>query len=241
MIHTTLCISDLNGSRNKQKTIKNINVTLKERESLVIFGPNGAGKTTLLKTIMGLETISSGTIQLNGQHLQNKNVRERAYLGIGYCPEGRRLFPGLTVWETLAVSFNGERTNREKRINEIFELLPALKIKKNDHAWSLSGGQQQMLAIARATINNPKLVLLDEPTLGLSPIMVDEIMGIIDSIKGEGATIVIAEQKIAPSLSRGDIVVVLSRGEIIYKGSRGDIDPKKIASMVMSGNYKHYS
>jgi len=159
-------------------------------------------------------------------------------LGISYCPEGRRLFPGLTVWETLAVSFSGKKAERDQRIEEIFELLPALKIKKGDRAWSLSGGQQQMLAIARATINTPKLILLDEPTLGLSPVMIDEIMEIIGSIKKNGATIIMAEQKIEPSLSIGDLVIVLSRGEIIYKGTGDDIDPDQIASMVMTGSFE---
>ena len=185
---------------------------------------------------MGLEKTLTGTIQFNGQDLHNHKARHRAHLGIGFCPEGRRLFPGLTVWETLAVSFNGTKKMRKKRIDEMFELLPALKIKTNERAWSLSGGQQQMLAIARATINKPQLILLDEPTLGLSPIMIDQVMEIIGSIKNDGAAIIIAEQSIEPSLSMADVVVVLSRGEIIYKGARQDIDHNQIASMVMTGN-----
>ena len=231
-----LTISDLSGLCGREKTIKNINIILNKRESLVIFGANGAGKTTLIRTIMGLEKTLTGTIQFNGQDLHNHKARQRAHLGIGFCPEGRRLFPGLTVWETLAVSFNGTKKMRKKRIDEMFELLPALKIKINERAWSLSGGQQQMLAIARATINKPQLILLDEPTLGLSPIMIDQVMEIIGSIKNDGAAIIMAEQSIEPSLSMADVVVVLSRGEIIYKGARQDIDHNQIASMVMTGN-----
>ena len=238
MNNTTLTISNLNGIHKSEQTIRDIEITLKEHQSMVIFGANGAGKTSLLRAIMGLDKISSGTIQMNGQNFHTMSTRQRAHLGIGYCPAGRRLFPGLTVWETLAVSFSGKKAERDQRIEEIFELLPALKIKKGDRAWSLSGGQQQMLAIARATINTPKLILLDEPTLGLSPVMIDEIMEIIGSIKKNGATIIMAEQKIEPSLSIGDLVIVLSRGEIIYKGTGDDIDPDQIASMVMTGSFE---
>ena len=238
MNNATLTISNLNGIHKSEQTIRDIEITLKQHQSMVIFGANGAGKTSLLRAIMGLDKISSGTIQMNGQNFHTMSTRQRAHLGIGYCPEGRRLFPGLTVWETLAVSFSGKKAERDQRIEEIFALLPALKIKKGDRAWSLSGGQQQMLAIARATINTPKLILLDEPTLGLSPVMIDEIMEIIGSIKKNGATIIMAEQKIEPGLSIGDLVIVLSRGEIIYKGPSDDIDPDQIASMVMTGSFE---
>jgi branched-chain amino acid transport system ATP-binding protein len=238
MTSMLLNISQLTGTRGGHTTIQDITLDLKTGKSMIILGANGSGKTTFLRSIMGLEKISTGTIKFLGHDIKNKPTRKRAMLGIGYCPEGRRLFPGLTVWETLAVAFNGTKTERKQRIHEIFTLLPALKIKKSDHAWSLSGGQQQMLAIARAIINKPKLVLLDEPTLGLSPMIITEVMNIIRSIIREGVTIIMAEQRIESALMIGDLFAVFSRGRIIHKGLVNEIDPDQIASMVISGKDK---
>jgi branched-chain amino acid transport system ATP-binding protein len=238
MTNMLLNINQLTGTRDGHTTIQDITLDLKTGKSMIVLGANGSGKTTFLRSIMGLEKISTGTIKFLGHDIKNKPTRKRAMLGIGYCPEGRRLFPGLTVWETLAVAFNGTKTERKQRIHEIFTLLPALKIKKSDHAWSLSGGQQQMLAIARAIINKPKLVLLDEPTLGLSPMIITEVMNIIRSIIREGATIIMAEQRIESALMIGDLFAVFSRGRIIHKGLVNEIDRDQIASMVISGKDK---
>lgn len=211
-----------------------LSVTLKVGGSLAILGANGAGKSSLLRAVMGFEQPEAGRVLLDGQDLVTTRVRDRAALGIGFCPEGRRLFPGLTVEETLAVGFVGPTRQRRMRIDEMLDMFPALAGKRRDRAWSLSGGQQQMLAIARAIMNQPRLVLLDEPTLGLAPMIIDEVLDIIRTITATGTGVLLAEQNVGPALRVAEDVIVLVRGSSVHTGPARALSPSQAAKLMLS-------
>jgi branched-chain amino acid transport system ATP-binding protein len=215
--------------------VRDLDATLAAGGTLAVLGANGAGKSSLLRAVMGLEAAATGRVLLDGEDLASMSARQRALGGIGFCPEGRRLFPGLTVEETLAVAFHGSSRERRTRIGEMFELFPALADKRRARAWSLSGGQQQMVAIARAIMNRPRLVLLDEPTLGLAPMIINEVLGVIKAITETGAGVVLAEQNVAPAKRVADWIVVLARGSVVHAGPAGDLSSERVASLMLSG------
>lgn len=182
---------------------------------VAVLGPNGAGKSTLLRAVAGAMPVSRGRIRLGEIEISDLPPERRAALGIGWCPEGRRLFPGLTVEETLDVAAPGRAPRRAERITAMLALFPALADKRRETAWRLSGGQQQMLAIARAVIAEPKVVLLDEPSLGLAPVARDQVFATIRRIADSGAAVLLAEQDTPRALAIADRVVVLARGRLL--------------------------
>jgi len=212
-----------------------LDARLEQGEVLSIMGANGAGKSSLLRAVIGLEAAAEGRVLLDEVDLTALKPRDRAARGIGFCPEGRRLFPGLTVEENLAVVFEGASRARRARVEEMFARFPALAAKRRDRAWSLSGGQQQMLAIARAIMNAPRLVLLDEPTLGLAPMIIDEVLEIVRAIAVEGTGVLMAEQNVAPALRVADRVLVLARGRVVEGGSADDLSAERIATLMLTG------
>jgi branched-chain amino acid transport system ATP-binding protein len=179
-------------------------------EAVGLIGPNGAGKSTLLKAVMGLVP-ARGTIRFEGAELGQLAPERRAALGIGYAPEGRRVFRGLTVAENLDVAGAAERARRTEAALNLF---PALRPHLNRRAWQLSGGQQQMLAIARALVAGPKLLLLDEPSLGLAPIVLEELTPALARIAAGGTALLIAEQNAARLRGVAGRVVEISRGRL---------------------------
>jgi len=228
-------IKALQVERGGILAVDGIDLLVRPGVVLAIVGSNGAGKSTLLRTIMGFERPSSGALRMDGMDLRGKNPRARYRLGVGYCPEGRRLFPGMTVEETLAVANAGGARERRTRVSAMLDRFPALAKKRGDRAWSLSGGQQQMLAIARALMNGPRLVLLDEPTLGLAPMTVDDMLTTVRTIAGTGVGVLLAEQNVGPALRVADEVLVLVRGVQVHYGSADDLDVEQVARLILAG------
>ncbi|MCW5770748.1 MAG: ABC transporter ATP-binding protein [Rhodospirillaceae bacterium] len=182
---------------------------------LALLGPNGAGKTSLLKAAMGLVPAAAGSIQFAFDHITTDPPELRARRGIAYVPEGRRVFPGLTARENLEVAAFAPPPERKRRMDRVLALFPQLKLHLARRAWQLSGGQQQMLAIGRAMMTAPKLLLLDEPSLGLAPVLVDQLFERIGSLAVEGTAVLLAEQNAAAALTVAGRAVVLREGHVV--------------------------
>jgi branched-chain amino acid transport system ATP-binding protein len=230
-----LMIDGLTVERGGGAVVRDLSISLADGEVVAVLGANGAGKSSLLRAVIGFETAATGRVVLAGRDLASTRPRDRAARGIGFCPEGRRLFPGLTVEETLAVAFAGPGRARRARIEEIFERFGPLADKRRERAWSLSGGQQQMLAIARAIMNHPRLLLLDEPTLGLAPIIIDEVLETIRWISAGGAAVLLAEQNLAPALGVADQVLILARGAVLHAGPAAGLSVERAAGLMLAG------
>lgn len=203
----------------------------------VLIGPNGAGKSTVLKSIFNLTTIYGGNIFLNGKDITGLPTYELIELGIGYVPQGRQIFPSLTVKENLEM---GAFLSREpdlvgKRIGEIMGMFPDLKARMQDYAFSLSGGQQQLLAMARAMMQNPSLLLLDEPSIGLAPRIVGQIFQKIQEINNKGTSILMVEQNARMATAIADEIYVLESGKIALHGDRKILKMKKIQQIYLGG------
>jgi branched-chain amino acid transport system ATP-binding protein len=196
--------------------IKGISATVGEGEIVSLLGANGAGKTTTLKTISGVRPLTSGRISFEGEDLASVPAHRRVQMGIGQAPEGRGIFPGMTVVENLEM---GAYTRRGAQLTEdferVFELFPRLEERRRQAGGTLSGGEQQMLAIGRALMARPKLLLLDEPSLGLAPKLVAQIFNIITEINAQGTTILLVEQNAAQALQRADRAYVLETGRVV--------------------------
>jgi branched-chain amino acid transport system ATP-binding protein len=197
----------------------NIDLFIGAAEAVALVGANGAGKSTLMRSIMGLGPRVSGAILFDGKSIENLGTEERVRHGIGYSPEGRRVFPGLTVIENMEVASRESSALRQKRIERMFNMFPQLVPKRDAFAWQLSGGQQQMLAIARALMTRPRLLLLDEPSLGLSPLLATQVINNIRDIVSEGTSVLLAEQNVGKALEVSDRAYVLRLGEIVQRGT----------------------
>lgn len=179
-------------------------------EVVAVLGPNGAGKSSLLKALIGLVPAAAGTVHLAGRDIAQLNPERRARAGIGYVPEGRRVFPGMTVTDNLLA---GARKDGPA-LDTVYALFPALAEKARARAWTLSGGQQQMLSIGRALMTGPKLLLLDEPSLGLAPGLVDAIMGHVTEIAAQGTAVLLVEQNAAAACAVADRGLMLDLGRV---------------------------
>jgi branched-chain amino acid transport system ATP-binding protein len=200
--------------------VKDVSFQVDAGQILSIVGANGAGKTTIINSIMGFVRPKKGVVQLDGQDVTGRSPRELARLGVAIVPEGRRVFPGLTVKENLEMGAVRLGRGKDKTsIDRVYELFPPLVALQNRLAWSLSGGEQQMLAIGRALMLRPRLILMDEPSLGLSPALVNRVMGAITNIRGEGVGIVLVEQNTRHALRIADAGLVLRVGEVIKTGT----------------------
>jgi branched-chain amino acid transport system ATP-binding protein len=203
--------------------LRDIALAVRAGEAVALLGANGAGKSTLMKAIIGLLRPVGGRIAFDGRDLRGIPTARRARLGIGYCPEGRRVFPGLTVRENLAVACWEAAASRARRLDEAYAMFPVLGEMRSRLAWQLSGGQQQMLAIGRSLMNAPRLLLLDEPSLGLSPRLTDEVLGRIPLITSSGVAVLLAEQNAAKALEICDNVFVLKLGSVTQSGRAADL------------------
>ena len=206
--------------------LQGVSLRVNDGEAVALVGANGAGKTTLLKSIGGVLTARSGGILLDGRPISQIPAFERVKLGIALVPEGRRLFSRLKVRENLLLGTytNKDRTHRARRLEFVFSLFPILSERAEQRAGTLSGGQQQMLAIGRALMLNPKLLMLDEPSLGLSPVMVDQIMETLQTLhRQQGMTILLVEQNVPAALELCERGYVLQTGRVVLHGSSAEL------------------
>ena len=220
-------IKDLRVHYGKIEAIKGISFHVNQGEIVTLIGANGAGKTTTLKTISGLRGVSSGSIIFDGKDISKMPAHERVNLGISQAPEGRGIFPGMTVLENLEMG-KFHRKNRKNEMDEdldmVYELFPRLKERAFQDGGTLSGGEQQMLAIGRALMARPKLLLLDEPSMGLAPQMIANIFRIITEInKSQGVTILLVEQNAQQALQRADRAYILETGNIVKEAKASDL------------------
>lgn len=213
-------VRDLHVSYGMLEVLHGINLRVGEGEIVALIGPNGAGKTTLLKTVSGLLWPTSGQIEFMGRRIDRMPAEKIIKLGISHCPEGRRVFARSTVLENLeAGAFTrSDQKEIQEDIAEFFRRFPVLEQRKNQYAGTLSGGEQQMLAISRALMSRPKLLLLDEPSMGLAPQLVAEVFRIIKNIYERGTTILLVEQNAKMALTVAHRAYVLEAGEIQLEG-----------------------
>lgn len=214
-------IKDLKLNYGVIQALKGINLEVNEGEIVTLIGANGAGKSSILKAISGIEKISGGSIVYNGEDLNKVSAKQRVKLGISQVPEGRRIFPGLSVLENLEMGayLRKDKAEKAKSLAEVYQLFPILKERANQDAATLSGGEQQMLAMGRALMSKPKIMLLDEPSMGLAPILVKEIFSIIEGIKEQGVTVLLVEQNAKMALSIADRAYVLETGKVVLSGT----------------------
>jgi branched-chain amino acid transport system ATP-binding protein len=213
-------IKDVHVHYNKVAALKGIDLAVPQDGIVTIIGANGAGKSTTLRAISGLVPVSKGEILFAGTRIDKLPPEKIVALGIAHVPEGRRVFPGLTVEENLRTGafLRSDQAGIAKDLDEVFEHFPRLKERRTQWARSLSGGEQQMLAIGRALMSRPKMLVLDEPSMGLSPVMVQEIARIIREIVGRGVAVVLVEQNAGLALKLARFAYVLETGNIALKG-----------------------
>lgn len=209
------------------QALKGISLSVEKGEVVTLLGANGAGKSTTLRTISGLIQAATGEVLFEGQAIQRMSPEAIVRLGIAHVPEGRRIFPGLTVTENIMLGASSRKrmSGAEMRadVDDMFTIFPDLKRLSKALGWSLSGGQQQMLAVARGLMAKPKLLMLDEPSLGLAPIIVQQLFAVIRQIRDRGMTILLVEQNANMALSVADRGYVLEIGELIVDGSPSEL------------------
>ncbi len=211
--------------------LEGINLAMAQGESLSIIGRNGVGKSTLLETIMGHTTLHAGAISLDGRRIEAAQAHERALAGLGYVPQEREIFPSLSVRENLEIGARAGHWTAER----VFDLFPNLKERLANAGSQLSGGEQQMLAIARALMTNPSVLLMDEPTEGLAPVIVQALAQVLLRLRGEGGlSIVLVEQNSRVALEFAARTVVMDRGRIVFDGESERLrrDPEFLASLI---------
>lgn len=218
-------VKDLDVYFGAVHALKGLSLHVEEGEIVTLIGANGAGKTTTLRAISGVIKHRSGSIRFNGKETIKYPAQTIVLMGISHVPEGRRIFPGMTVMENLEMGAYTRKDRAEVRrdFQKIFERFPRLDERKKQIAGTLSGGEQQMLAISRALMSRPRLVLLDEPSMGLSPILVDEIFKIIRDINNEGTTVLLVEQNASMALKAADRAYVIQNGTISIEGKAADL------------------
>ena len=230
MANRLLEVSDLEVAYGDVGALWGVSLHVDPGTIVALVGANGAGKTTLLRTVSGLLKPKAGDIRLSGQSLAGKQPQEIAGMGIAHVPEGRGLFRQMTVLENLELgAFQPKvRKHFKQSLEKAYTLFPRLKERAGQKAGSLSGGEQQMLAIARATMSEPSLLILDEPSLGLSPLVVQQMFALIQTLHGQGVTILLVEQNIHQALKVADYAFVLKTGSLAMQGTGADLiaDPE---------------
>ncbi len=218
-------VRDLNVYYGMIQAIKGISFDVNKGEIIALIGANGAGKTTILHTISGLITPKSGTITFEGKSIENCPAHKIVTMGMAHVPEGRRVFAELSVLQNLKLGAytRKDKIEIEETLQNVYERFPRLEERKNQMAGTLSGGEQQMLAMGRALMSHPSLIIMDEPSMGLSPIFVNEIFDIIKEVSNSGTTVLLVEQNAKKALSIADRAYVLETGRIVLDGDAKDL------------------
>jgi len=220
-----LKLSDATSGYDDVIALRSASIEVGQGEVVAILGANGAGKSTLLKTIVGLLPLRTGGLEFDGRSISGLQTFERIELGIALCPEGRRLFPEMTVIENIRMGAFRHRNSDafKRRLPALREMFPKLVEREKQVASSLSGGEQQMVAIARSLMSEPKLLMLDEPTLGLAPLMIHEVARLIKLIQAEGISVILVEQNAKLALKLASRAYVLEHGSITLEGSSDEL------------------
>ena len=215
-----LKVNDINTFYGKIQALWDVSLTADEAEIVALVGANGAGKTTLLNTITGLLKPASGSVEFCGDRIEGLGSHQIVELGISHIPEGRKLFPDMTVKENLEMGAYLPKVwkQKDKTIERIYDIFPILKERHNQLANTLSGGQQQMVAMARGLMSKPKLCIIDEPSSGLAPIVVAEMFSVIEGLRKEGISIFLVEQNVQQTLEIADRAYVMENGRIVLEG-----------------------
>jgi branched-chain amino acid transport system ATP-binding protein len=221
-----LTLDSVTAGYGDTTVLRNVSFTVGEGEVVALLGPNGAGKTTLLRTATGFVRPRSGRVELDGDDLTGQAPHKFTRRGLCHLPEGRGIFPSLTVGENLAIQARGSELKRV--LGDFGEMFPNLAKRLGQTAGSLSGGEQQMLALSRAYITNPKVILVDEPSLGLAPRIIDQVYELLARFAARGVALVVVEQYVQRALALASKVYILSRGEVIHVGPASDLDPDQI-------------
>ena len=235
-----LKIEDLHVHYGGIQALRGISLEVPDGKIVTLIGANGAGKSTTLRTITGLVKASSGSIQWNGQELLGKSIDKIVSSGIAMSPEGRRVFPDLTVLENLKIGayLRKDKAEIAKDIEWVYSLFPRLQERSWQLAGTLSGGEQQMLAVGRALMSRPKLLLLDEPSLGLAPLVVQDIFTIIREINRQGVTVLLIEQNANMALKIADLAYVLETGRITLSGTGAELLANEKVKEAYLGKHK---
>jgi branched-chain amino acid transport system ATP-binding protein len=221
-------VQDIRVHYGKIEALKGVTVRVDEGEIVTLVGANGAGKTTTLKTISGLRPLSAGKIIFAGEDISKMPGHKRVLAGIGQSPEGRGIFPGMTVEENLHMGSYARKKVGPKEIEEVYDLFPRLAERRKQMGGTMSGGEQQMLAIGRALMTNPKVLLLDEPSMGLAPKLIQQIFSIIEEINRRGTTVLLVEQNAQQALQVAHRAYVIETGKVVKSAPARDLltDPE---------------
>jgi branched-chain amino acid transport system ATP-binding protein len=222
-----LNLTNISTSYGPTKVLDGISINVQEGELITLIGSNGAGKTTTLRVISGLHKVQGGKITFIGKNIENLPAEDIVRKGIAHVPEGRRVFPGLTVRENLELGTVAWRSkgkeSYQQELERVYALFPKLEQRDKQLAWSMSGGEQQMVAIGRALMARPKVLLLDEPSLGLSPVLVDQVFNALEEIKRQGITILLVEQNASMALEIADRGYVIAHGRIVLEDKASNL------------------
>jgi len=226
-----LTLRQVSAGYGETVVLEDVNLALAPGESISVIGRNGVGKTTLLATVMGHTTVHRGAVTLGGESLERVPIFRRARRGLGWVPQEREIFPSLSVRENLTIGARPGQWTLER----VFELFPNLAARLSNMGNQLSGGEQQMLSIARALLTNPSVLLMDEPTEGLAPVIVEALAAILQRLRGEGAlSIVLVEQNSRVALAFSPRTIVMDKGRIVYDGESAALsaDPERLAALI---------
>ena len=234
---TILKVSDINVYYGAIHAVKDVSFEVKEGEVVTLIGANGAGKSTILKTIAGLLPFSSGSIEFMGESLGSVPAHKIVTRGLALVPEGRRVFQQLTVEENLEMgAFTRPAVEKAGSLQEVYQRFPRLEERRKQVAGTLSGGEQQMLAMGRALMSRPRLLMLDEPSMGLAPILVDQIFGIIEELNQHGTTILLIEQNAQMALSVAHRGYVLETGKVLTSGTGKELLSNELVKKAYLGS-----
>jgi branched-chain amino acid transport system ATP-binding protein len=214
-------VKDIHSYYGKSHILQGVSMTLNEGEMVCLLGRNGVGKSTTLKSIMGLVRPSEGSVRFGGQELIGRQPYEVARLGVGYVPEDRRIFRSLTVHENLLMGVKSGKNGAKNgawTAERVYEKFPKLKDRRDNKGGHLSGGEQQMLTVARTLMGNPRLILVDEPTEGLAPLIVKDVLEMLSAVRSSGVTVLMVEQNFKASIKVADRFYIMGKGQMVFEG-----------------------